>query len=67
MDSWQFIKETAEAMGIKPDAIRKWRSIGVPRMHRLEIVKAADRAGFELDEGVFDHPPIRRRASAEAA
>lgn len=67
MNSWDAIEKTALSLGVKPDAVRKWRVRGVPRRWRFDLVRADVRR--EIDPEVFDRPPgpKRPRASAEAA
>lgn len=67
MDDWTFIEKTARQMGISEEALRKWRTRGVPPSHRLKIVDAASESGFPLDRSAFDDAPGTRRAQQSAA
>jgi hypothetical protein len=57
VDQWSFIENTARALGVKTEALRKWRIRGVPAAYRLPIADEATRSGFSLDRNVFDEPP----------
>lgn len=66
MEQWEFIERAADGLGITAENFRKWRTRGVPRMYRLEIVELAVKAGFALDKRAFDAPPGSKRAVAHA-
>lgn len=67
MSQWEFIERAGAELGFGAEAIRKWRTRGVPRRHRLEIQDIANRDKFPLDRAAFDEPPgSRRSAEAEA-
>lgn len=62
---WSFIVETASSMGVKPEALRKWRERGrVPYKHRLKIVDVAKARRFALDQRAFDSPPPAEQGAA---
>lgn len=67
MTDWDFIREAAIALGVKPNNAKQWRLTGVPHKYRIALLEAADRAGFELDKAAFDNPPRQPRQKAQAA
>lgn len=66
VESWNFIEQWARDHGIKPDALRKWREQDrrVPYRYRMDIRDDAQKAGQELDTGVFDQPPPSSQVEA---
>jgi hypothetical protein len=57
--SWETIERIALSLGIGQEAVRKWRTRGVPRAWRLDLLRADTRR--EINEDDFDHPPGPRR------
>ena len=60
--SWDAIERVARGLGVGPEAVRKWRSRGVPRAWRFDLVRADIHR--EINETDFDKPPGPRRAAA---
>ena len=60
--SWDAIERVAAGLGVGPEARRKWRTRGVPRSWRLDLVRADIRR--EINESDFDNPPGPRRAAS---
>ena len=62
--SWETIEQIALQLGISQEAVRKWRTRGVPRSWRLDLLRADVRR--EIIEDDFDRPPGPRRPGATA-
>lgn len=67
MEAWEFIERAALALGVRPEAVRKWRVRGVPHSWRLRIVDTAAASNYPLDRGEFDRPPGPRRSPVSDA
>jgi len=59
---WDAIERIATELGVGSEALRKWRTRGVPRAWRLDLLRA-DKL-HEIVEADFDNPPGPRRAAA---
>jgi hypothetical protein len=63
--SWDAIERIGAELGVGAEALRKWRIRGVPRMWRLDLLRADTRR--EIVEADFDNPPGPRRAALKCA
>ena len=63
-NGWNAIERIAFELGVGAEAVRKWRTRGVPRAWRLDLLKADVRR--EINEEDFDNPPGPRRSCAAA-
>lgn len=63
-NSWDAIERVAIELGIGAEAVRKWRTRGVPRSWRLDLLRA-DKL-HEIVEQDFDNPPGPRRSEKTA-
>jgi hypothetical protein len=66
-DQWAFIENIAGRLDVSDEALRKWRTRGVPHSMRLAIVDAAIADGFNLDRRIFDEPPGPKTKEFEAS
>ena len=64
-NSWDAIERIASGLGVGAEALRKWRSRGVPRAWRLDLLRAD--LSREINEEDFDKPPGPRRSEKAAA
>ncbi len=64
-DVWNEIERLGRELGAGREAVRKWRTRGVPRSWRLDLLDADK--DHKIDRAAFDAPPGSRRASERAA
>lgn len=57
---WRFIKSFGAEMGIKAEAMKKWRRNGVPHRWRLPLLRMAAERGVALSERDFEAASLRQ-------
>ena len=57
-----FIEREAAAAGVKPHALQKWRTRGIPHKFRLLLLRRAAMMGVPLIDRHFE-PPKRRKTA----
>ncbi len=57
MKQWENIERLGRALGVKPEALKKWRLRGsVPHRWRLPLLRRAAEENLTLDESAFSTP-----------
>jgi len=64
-DDWADIERLGRELGAGEEAIRKWRTRGVPAKWQLKIMDADPKA--RIARAAFDNPPGSRRVLRETA